>query len=386
MEEENLEMGLFTDENLDLDLNFLPTVEDLEDQPDGEEAPEGQEQEVEDTSQPSEEEDNPLEGEQNDETNLSEGDDPEKVAGGEEGQEGSDDSPTLYSSFASVLVEQGLLPSQDLQDKEIKSIEDLTSLFSEEINNQVKQQIIAKVGEDGYEALEKGVSLAEYQQHRNDAQTLDSITEDTIKDNQELAKQIILEDYIAQGLSESKAKRLLEKTIDLGEETLLEDATEALGSLKALQQKRLEQLAAQREQEALEMQKQQEQIDNDLKNAIYKTDEFVKGIKADKAIQDRVYKSITNIVGKSPQGHPENQLMRDRRENPIEFDTKLYYLYEVTKGFKDFSKFIKKSESTAAQQLTEQLRKTRFDTSGTPTYAQDDNSYDGILGTELNID
>jgi len=205
-----------------------------------------------------------------------------------------------------------------------------------------------------------------------------------LKEDVELAKNIILEDYMAQGISESKAKRLLGKTIDLGEDIIYEDAVESLNSLKELQQKQLEELAKQREQEAVQRQKQQEQIDNDLKNAIYKREEFVEGIKADKAIQDRVYNSITKVVGKSPDGVPENKLMRHRRENPIEFDTKLYYLYEVTNGFEDFSKFIKKSESSAAQKLTEQLRKTRFDTSGAPSYTQDKESYGGF-GDELNL-
>lgn len=373
MEEENLDMGLFDDVG-DLDLNLLEELAPFQEQDQEEEEQEAETAEADSDQQ-----------EETEENNLSEGEDPEKVAEEEEGAEGvNNDSPELFSSFAEVLAEQGLLPSANLQDKKVASIEDLTALFKEELSNQAKAYIVEKVGEDGYDALEKGVTLAEYQQYSENVNTLDNITEDTLKENGDLAKQIILEDYMAQGLSEAKAKRLLEKTIDLGEDMVLEDAVESLSSLKAIQQKQLEKLAQQREQERLEYQKQQEKIDNDLKNAIYNSEEYIKGLgKVDKNIQDRVYKSIVEPVGKAPNGVAENKLMQHRRENPIDFDVKLYYLYELTKGFSDFSKVIKQSESKATDKLAKVLRNTKFDTSGTPTYVQDSESYDGLLGDEL---
>jgi len=380
-EEEKLEMGIFDDIGpLDLELDPV-NLEELE-------------KETSEDAKPEEEEDTPPEevkkfleedDKEDDKKQLSEGeDDSEKVAEEEEGAEGDKDSPELFSSFAEVLAEQGLLPSANLQDKEVKTVDDLTTLLKEEINNQVKDYLVEKVGEQGYEALEKGVSLSEYQQYNTDLQTLDKINEDTLKENPELAKEVILQDYIAQGLSQAKAERLLEKIIDLGDESLLEDATESLSSLKAIQERKLQEIAIQREKEQIEAQRRVEKIDNDLKNAVYNSEEYVKGLgKVDKSIQDRVYKSITNVVGKSPQGVAENKLMQHRRENPIEFDVKLYYLYEMTNGFEDFSKINKASETKAADKLAKVLRKTKFDTSGAPTYAQDDQSYDGVLGDEL---
>ena len=384
MEEESLDMGLF-DDNTPLELNLDGVLPEVSDEFSEEE--DTSEEEQQDELPPTDEVDTPDEGGKkiNDDTQLSEGEDPETVAEEEEGTEGSsNDSPDLFSSFADVLAEQGLLPSANLQDKKIESVDDLTALFKEEINNQVKTYIVDKLGEEGFEALEKGVSLAEYQRYSEDVNTLDNISEDTLKENADLAKEIILQDYIAQGLSESKAKRLLEKTSDLGEDMVLEDAVESLKSLKAIQHKRLEQLALEREKEQLELQKRQEKIDNDLKNAVYNSEEYIKGLgKVDKAIQDRVYKSITQPVGKAPNGVAENKLMKHRRENPVEFDVKLYYLYEVTNGFEDFSKIVSKSESKAADRLSKALRKTKFDTSGTPSYVQDEESYDGFLGDEL---
>lgn len=303
----------------------------------------------------------------------------------EEEGDNQDDSPNLYSSFATVLQEQGLLPSLDPTKTEIKDIESLVNVFKSEFDNQAKEYLVNKLGQEGYEALEKGVTLAEYQTHVSNTQTLESITEDSLKENSELCKNIILQDYINQGIDQNRAERILKKTIDLGDEAILEDAVESLKSLKAFEQQELIKIqkarAEQRDRELAE----QEAIDNDLKNAIYTSKEIIDGIKLDKAIQDKVYKSITSIVGQSPQGIMENKLMRDRRENPIEFDTKLYYLYELTNGFKDFSKIVNKSESKAVSRLEQSLRQTNFkEQGGNPAYLDDPESYGGSqFGSEL---
>lgn len=392
MEDENL-MSIFGSEGLELNMTPIPEIDteditNLEDEP--AEPADPIEEPAEEPAEPVQEGDAPeglddyLKDNPDAEDESSEG-----VGEGEGEGEGDpeDVSPTIYSSFASVLSEQGLLPSLDLQDEDVKieTAEDLAEAFKNEINNQVKEYLITKVGSQGYEALEKGISLAEYQQYNDNVQTLESITEDTLAEDIELSKKIIYQDYVSQGISEKRAAAILKKSIDLGEEQLLEDAKASLESLKEVESKRIEQVALQREKE-VELQKaQQEKIDNDLKNSIYNSKEFIPGMKLTKAMQDRVYNSITKVVGKTPNGVAENQLMRDRRENPIEFDSKLYYLYELTKGFKDFSKVISKSESTAVSKLEKELRKTRFQDNGKPAFLSDPESYGGV-GSELVIE
>lgn len=329
---------------------------------------------------------------QNEDINPNEEEDitpPEEVVEEEETDEGDDTpdntedetSPNLYSSFAAVLQEKGLLPSLDLQENtNIESIDDLSNAFKTEIDSQVNNYLVSKIGEDGVKSLEKGVTLAEYQQYQDNNATLDSITEESLADNVELSKNIIYQDYIRQGLSETRAASLLSKSVDAGDEALIEDAKESLASLKVLEGRRLEQLEEQRVAEQKAIAKQQEKIDNDLKNAIYNSDEIITGIKLNKTIQDKIYNSITKIVGQDPNGVMENKLMRDRRENPVEFDTKLYYLYEITNGFTDFSSMVNKANSKAISTLEQQLRKTKFESDGTPSYFTDPDSYGGIGG------
>jgi hypothetical protein len=94
---------------------------------------------------------------------------------------------------------------------------------------------------------------------------------------------------------------------------------------------------------------------------------------------------MTTIVGTSPQGVSENALMRTRREDPVGFDTKLYYLYEITKGFSDFSKINKGGRSSAIKDL-ERAARANINSGSTPSFVQDKDSYDSPLdGHVLNL-
>lgn len=382
-ENNNLDMSLFQDVDLELNLDLAPV--DMSSIP------------SEDDDDESEginpfadviEDDNTSDGEESEEeeekNKLSEGEGPEVVAeeGDDEGED-QDNSP-IYSSFATVLFEQGLLPSVDLQNTKIETVDDLTAAIKTEIGNQARQQLIDKVGQDGYEALEKGISLAELQTYNDTTSSLENITSETLQGDVELAKRIILQDYVNQGIDESRAMRILNKSIDAGEDAIVEDAVESLESLKVFERGRLQKIAEERQVQQAAFAAQQEKIDNDLKNSIYKNEEFIEGLKVNKSMQDKVYGSITKIVSTSPEGIAENKLMQQRRQDPISFDTKLYYLYELTNGFSDFSKLVTKSTSKATTQLERALRQNKFEQGGNPTFL-DKESYGGI-GSELVFD
>lgn len=329
-----------------------------------------------------------------DDTNLNDGDSDDdsqedvvkKDALENEGGEDDDsDSPNIFSPFATVLKEQGLLPSLS-SDSKIENIEDLTNAFKSEIDNQVKSYLVEKIGEDGVNALEKGITLAEYQQYKNGVDTLNNIDSESLSINIELSKNIILQDYISQGLSEEKAYRFLQKTIELGDDAIIEDAKQSLESLKHIQEIKLEKAKESRQAEMIAEQKAQEKIDNDLKNSIFNSNEIIQGLTMTKAMKENVYKSITNIVSKSPDGIAENKLMRHRREDPIEFDKKLYYLYELTNQFKDFSSLVSKSKTKATSEFEKILRSNKSQIqNGLPSFANDPDSYGGI-GDEIVFD
>lgn len=308
-----------------------------------------------------------------------EDDNPEDVNGEEDdNNEGDEDesSPNLYSSISNVLFEQGILPSLESSDS-IKTVDDFTTVLKKEIDLQTQLKV------DEYLS---NLDLDAIGQSRKANIELDKMDEDYFKDNLEIAKNIILEDYINQGLSEDRAKKMLRKTIDLGEDVLIEDALESKDSLKAFNERK-EAFELERYNENQKLQKlEQDKIDNQIKQFIFDSKEVIKGIPNTKVISDKVFKSMTEVVSKNPQtGELENKFMSQRSKNPIEFDTKMYYLYELTNGFQDLTKIKTNATSTATKNLEKILRKTKFEDNGTPGYLSDPNSYSNGYGSELVI-
>lgn len=301
----------------------------------------------------------------------------EEVSGNEgENDEGDDEesSPNLYSSISNVLFEQGLLPSLESSEN-IKTVDDFTDVLKKEIDLQTQLKVDEYLSNLDLEAIG---------QSRKANIELDKMDEDYLKDNLDIAKNLILEDYLNQGLSEDRAKKLLRKTIDLGEDVLLEDALESKESLKAFNAKK-EAAELERYTENQKIQKaQQEEIDSSIKKLIFESKEVITGIPNTKAISDKVFKTMTEVVAKNPvTGELENKFMNERSKDPVKFDTKMYYLYELTNGFSDLSKIKTTVTSSATKTLEKVLRKTNFEDNGTPAYLTDPNSYISGIGSEL---
>lgn len=354
MEEEDLSMGMF--DNLDLDFEIGDGPEQLEDFL--------KDDEDDDSSKNIK----TVENEDSEDVDSEEDDQ-------DEGSEDSGSSSNLYSSLAAVIHEQGLLPSLDIEKEKIESIEDFVEAFKRE------QEIQAQSKLDEYV---KNLDVESIAQSKQLISNLESIDEDYLKDNLEVAKRIIYDDYINQGLGETKAVRLLNRLVDLGEEAILEDAQESLESLKEFENRKIEASKEDYKKRVDEEKKYQEKIDADIKNTIYNKKDLIEGLPVTKALQDKVYKSINDIVGKAPDGTFENRFMKERRENPIEFETRMYYLYELTNGFKDYSKLMSSGKSKAVNELEKIAKKTSIKDNGLPLWAQDSNSYDA-LNFELNI-
>jgi len=312
--------------------------------------------------------DNPIEGDK----------DPEGVDGEEDDISDGDDSndessPNLYSSISNVLFEQGVIPSLESSEN-IKTVDDFTNVLKKEIDIQTQIRL---------EEYLANLDLEKIALSRQSQLELENIDEDYLKDNLEVAKEIIYRDYLNQGLSEDRARKMLRKTVDLGEDVIIEDALESKESLKSFEA-RQEALERERYQENIKLQReQQEQVENSIKNYIFNSQEIVKGLPNTKALQEKVYKTMTEVVSKNPQtGDLENKFMKDRSSNPIEFDTKMYYFYELTNGFTDLGKISTTVNSKAVKNLEKALRTTKFEDNGTPGYLSDPNSYSGF-GSEL---
>jgi|JFJP01.1.fsa_nt_gi hypothetical protein len=361
MEDDNeLGMGLF-EGNQELNFNFaLPEDNDTDEQEEND-----NNTNVEDTT---------LENNNHVEDNSSEEVDEEDVE--DEGSEGSESSSNLYSSLAAFVHEQGLLPSLDIDLKDIKSADDFASVFNKELDIQAELRL------NDYLA---NLDLNKIGIAKKDIQDLNTINSDSLKNDIDLAKRIIYDDYLNQGLDEKKANRMLNRLIDLGEDAILEDAEESLESLKEFKNREIEK-ETNSYKERLEAEKvNQAKLDEQMKKTIYESKDLISGLKPNKALQDKVYKSINDIVGKSPDGTFENKFMKERRENPLEFEIRMYHFYELTNGFKDLSKISTTAKSSAVKDLEKIARQTKLKDNGVPLWQQDANTYDNFAGHVLNI-
>ena len=361
MEDDNeLGMGLF-EGNQELNFNFaIPEDDNTEEEENTDNI------DVEDTTL--ENNNKPVEDDSSEEV------DEEDVE--DEGSEGSESSSNLYSSLAAFVHEQGLLPSLDIDLKEIKSADDFASVFNKELDIQAELRL------NDYLA---NLDLNKIGIAKKDIQDLSTINSDLLKNDIDLAKRIIYDDYLNQGLDEKKANRMLNRLIDLGDDAILEDAEESLQSLKEFKAREIER-ETQSYKERLEADKiQQAKLDEQMKKTIYESKDLISGLKPNKALQDKVYKSINDIVGKSPDGTFENKFMKERRENPLEFEIRMYHFYELTNGFKDLSKISTTAKSSAVKDLEKIARQTKLKDNGTPLWQQDSNTYSNFSGHVLNL-
>ena len=361
MEDDNeLGMGLF-EGNQELNFNFAIPEDDYT-------------EEEEENTENINVEDSTLENDNHVEDESSEEVDEEDVE--DEGGEGSESSSNLYSSLAAFVHEQGLLPSLDINLKDIKSADDFASVFNKELDIQAELRL------NDYLA---NLDLNKIGIAKKDINDLNSIDESVLKNDIDLAKRIIYDDYLNQGLDEKKANRMLNRLIDLGEDAILEDAEESLQSLKEFKNREIEK-ETNSYKERLEAEKiNQAKLDEQMKKTIYESKDLILGLKPNKVLQDKVYKSINDIVGKSPDGTFENKFMKERRENPLEFEIRMYHFYELTNGFKDLSKISTTAKSSAVKDLEKIARQTKLKDNGVPLWQQDANTYDNIQGHVLNI-
>lgn len=311
---------------------------------------------------------------------------PESVAGDEAAEVEGDDqsSPNLYSSLATVLHEQGLLPSLTA-DKKIDTIDDLVDSFKTEMEAN-KFVGLNDLQKEALTAFENGISVEEFRAQKETELTLDGISEDVIKADVDLAEQIIRQDLINQGVDERTVSKLVARTKELGNEQLIEDALESIDNVKQFQKDAFTAKQNQLAQEKIDAAKAIEAQNAKFKDEIYNKTEIIKGNPLSETIKNSVYKTMSEVVGRDPNGKPENKFMRDRRENPIEFDTNLYYVYELTKGFKDFSGILGTGKTAAVRQLESVIRTNPFIADeNQPSFTQDADSYDSPFGDELNI-
>lgn len=272
--------------------------------------------------------------------------DPESV-GSEENKEkedtssdeAEDSSPNnVFSSIAKAFKEEGILPNLE-EDAKIETADDFAEVMREHIKDMLteEQQRISR-------ALDAGIETTEIQNYEKIIGYLDSISEESIKDESDkgenLRKQLIFQDFINRGYSKERAEREVKKSIDGG--TDIEDAMEALSSNSEYFKGKYEEMIEDAERKKKEYIENQKKKAEKLKKEILNTETVFGDIKLDKATRQKVFDSITKPVYKDPKtGRVYTAVQKYELDNGSEFMKNLGLLYTLTDGFKNIDGLVK---------------------------------------------
>lgn len=257
-------------------------------------------------------------------------------------------SPEFFSSIAETFAEEGILPIDEEAIKNIKSAEDLKKAFEDYADSRLdEQQRRVK------EALDGGIEPDTIRNYENTINYLNSISEDTIAEEGEqgenLRKQIIYQDYINRGFSQSRATKEVDKAISNG--TDIEDAKEALSSIKEFYtsqyDKAIEDAKELREQED---RKRKEHMESFKKTILDSKNEVFEGLEVDKNTRQKVFDNLSKPVYKDPDtGVYLTAIQKYAKENNDDFTLKLGFLFTLTDGFKNLDGLIKKQTKKAVK-------------------------------------
>lgn len=275
-------------------------------------------------------------------------DEPESVGSGkdddkkekEDAVKQGSSSPNFYSSMAKALKEDGIFP--DLEDDTVGEVNNPEAFL-----DLIKKQIQAGLDERQKridDALNAGIEPTEVKKYENTLAYLDSISEDSLKDEGEegekLRKRLIYQDFINRGYSEERATREVQKSLNSGSD--IEDAKEALKSNKEFFKEQYDTVVEEaKKEEEKEKTKLKEQADN-LKKSILEDKNLFGEVEVDKSTRQRVFDNISKPVYRDPNtGSYLTALQKYEMENRIDFLKNVGLIFTLTDGFKNLNGLVK---------------------------------------------
>lgn len=306
-------------------------------------------------------------------------------------QDGS--SPNFYSSIATALQEDGILP--DLDDEEVSQAD-----TSDKFKELIRKQITAGL-EERQKRIDKALEVdVETQKIRNLEQTLtylDNITEEAISEESEngeaLRKQIIFQDFMNRGYSKERAQREVTKSFNAG--TDIDDAKESLQSNKDFFNDTYDEIieAAQKAKENKE--KELKAQSESLKKSILEDDKVFGDLEVDKTTRKRIYESISKPVYKDPDtGELLTAIQKYEKDNPNDFRKNLALVFTLTDGFKNYDGLVKnkvkKEVNKGLSNLAKKVENSGRNSDGTLRFvtskrSSNDESYSGRGGWTLDV-
>lgn len=275
-----------------------------------------------------------------------------------------------YKVLINALHEEGVVSDVDLDaiDKLVSEEgysagQVVLSIIQNEINNQIdlyKENLPDKI-KTLIEKYEEDVPLDEIIKVKSEQTRLEKITEEAIKDSEDIQKRLITTLMKEKGESDTRIEKTLKRLEDLGE--LEDEALESQKELSAIYAKREKALEDEAKAQRAEQKRRNDEYLEMLKKTVNATDEIVSGLKLSKTEKDSIYKSMTTPVAYREDGRPLSSVNITMSRNPVAFEMALHYYHELglfnidkDGNFKpDFSKITKTAKTTAIQELEKTL-------------------------------
>ena len=212
------------------------------------------------------------------------------------------------------------------------------------------------------DAIESGIPDTTAKTIVADIAQLSKVDEAMLEENQTLAEELLTGDLTSQGWEEAAiAKQIerLKKTDELVSEGLLSKNRLIKNNIDAVEQSKAANLKAARDAE-IKLDKQMEE----LKSSVYEEGTALGTIKVDDSLRNQVFQSMTKPVAYAEDGKPLNAMMKDKLDNPVDFEKRLGYVYVLTNGFKDMSRLQRRADSSAARKLKDAVQGLNMDLLG----------------------
>lgn len=319
-------------------------------------------------------------------------DNPESV-GGKKNQGKKDDAPSTksvppFSSLAKALKEEGVL--LDLEDSEIEGIktgDDFTALIERTIQSKFdeRQKRID-------EALNNGVEPSIIHQYEQTIHQLDSITDEQVEaesdQGETLRRQILYRDYLNKNFSEERAKRAVDRAFADG--TDVEDAKEALSSIKEIVRAQYQAKLDEAKAEEAEVKRQQAEQAKALRKGLLEDKEIFGDLEVDKATRQKALEAIIKPVYQDPEtGAQYTAIQMYEKENRVEFLKKIGLIWAMTDGFKTLDGLVKgkvkKEVGKGMKALEDTLNNTQRKSDGTLDFVSGAKDEESFLGFTLDL-
>ncbi len=302
---------------------------------------------------------------------------PESVGSGEN-KEGKEDTGTdegsdgtspdnFYSSIASALAVDGIFPNLDDETvKKAVDAESFSSLIESEINARLdeKQQRIAR-------ALDNGVEPTDIRKYESTLNYINAITDANIAEESEKGEQLrynlIYQDFLNKGMSQEKAKKLTDRSINAG--TDIDDAKEALQSNKEFFSGKYNELLEEAQQQADEEKAERAKQAKQLETSILKDKQLLGDMEISGDIRKKAFEAISKPIHRDPEtGQYMTAIQKYEKEHRSDFLKYTGLIYTLTNGFKDFDSFakgkVKKEMKKGLRELEKTLNNTRRNSDG----------------------